>query len=48
MLGQYEHETDTKNRTSMNSAYELTNTLEMLKNPIQAFESPNFDVRARS
>ena len=31
MLGQDEHETDTKNRTSTNSASELTNPLEMVK-----------------
>ena len=32
MLGQDEHETDTKNWTSTNSAYELRNPLEMVKN----------------
>ena len=32
MLGQDEHETDTKNRTSTNSALELSNPLEMVKN----------------
>ena len=32
MLGQDEHETDTKNRTSTNSDSELTNPLEMVKN----------------
>ena len=31
MLGQDEHETYTKNRTSMNSTSELTNPLEMVK-----------------
>ena len=31
MLGQDEHETDTKNRTSTNSASELTNPLKMAK-----------------
>ena len=31
MLGQGEHETDTKNRPSMNSTFELTNPLEMVK-----------------
>ena len=31
MLGQDEHEIDTKNRTLMNSASELTNPLEMVK-----------------
>ena len=48
MQGQDEHETDTKNRTSTNSASELMNPLEMVKKPIQAFESLNFDVRAKS
>ena len=48
MLGQDEHETDTINRTSTNSASELTNPLEMVKKPIQAFESLNYDVRGRS
>ena len=32
MLGEDEHETDTKNRTSTNSASELTNPSEMVKN----------------
>ena len=31
MLGQDEHETDTKNRNSTNSASELTNPLKMVK-----------------
>ena len=48
MLGQAEHETDTKNRTSTNSASQLTNPLEMVNNTFQAFESFNFDVRSRS
>ena len=48
ILGSYEQEKDTKNRTSRNSAYELTNTLEMSKKTCQAFESLNFDVRART
>ena len=48
MLGQDEHETDTKNRTSTNSASELTKPLILVKKPIQAFESLNSDVRARS
>ena len=48
MLGQDEHETDTKNRTSMNLASEVTNSLEMLKKKCQAFESLNSDVRDRS
>ena len=48
MLGQDEHETDTKNRTSTNSVSELTNPLKMVKKTIQAFELLNSDVRARS
>ena len=48
MLGQDEHETDTKNRTSTNSASELTNPLEMVKKAIQALELLNSDVRDRS
>ena len=32
MLGQDEHETDTKNLTSTNSASELTNPFKMVKN----------------
>ena len=48
MLGQDEHETYTKNRTSMNSTSELTNPLEKVKKPIQPFESFNYDVLARS
>ena len=48
MLGQDENARDTKNRTSTNSASELTNPLEMVKKPIQAFESLNFDARDRS
>ena len=43
MLGEDEHETDTKNRTSTNSPSELTNPLKLVKKPIQAFESPNSD-----
>ena len=35
MLGQGEHETDTKNRPLMNSAFELTNPLEMVKNQLR-------------
>ena len=31
MLGQDEHQTDTKNRTSTNSAFYLTHPLEMVK-----------------
>ena len=48
MLGQDEHEKDTKNRTSANLASELTNPLEMVKYHFKAFESLNFEVRARS
>ena len=48
ILGLDEHETDTKNRTSRNSASELTNPLEMIKKTCQALESLNYDVRARS
>ena len=48
MLGQDEHQTDTKNQTSTNSISELTNPLEMVKKPLQAFVSLNSDVRARS
>ena len=48
MLGQDDHETDPKNRTLMNSDSERTNPLEMVKKPIQAFESLNSDLRARS
>ena len=43
-----QHETDAKNRTSRNSDSQLTNPLEMFKKTIQAFESLNSDVRARS
>ena len=35
MLGQGEHETDTKNRTSTNSVYEFTNCLEMVKTQLR-------------
>ena len=48
MLGQDEHETDTKNKTLTKSDSELTNPIEMVKKPIRAFESLNSDVRARS
>ena len=48
ILGQDEHETDTENRTSTNSASDLTNPLEMLIKTCQALEWLNFDVRARS
>ena len=48
ILGQDEQETDLKNWTLTNSASKLTNPLEMVKKAIQAFESFNSDVRARS
>ena len=48
MLGQDEQEIDAKNRSSTNSASELTNPLEMVKKPIQDFESLSSNVRARS
>ena len=48
MLGQDDHETETKNRTLTNLDSKLTNALEMVKKPIQAFESLNSDIRARS
>ena len=48
MLGQDDHETNQKNRTLTNSDCELTNPLEMVKKPIQAYESLNSDIRARS
>ena len=44
MLGQDNHETDTKNRTLTNLDYERTNPLEMVKKPIQAFESLNSNI----
>ena len=47
-MGQKEHETDVKNRTSRNSASELTNHFEMVKKTFQAFKLLNSDVRARS
>ena len=46
--GQEEHETEAKSRTSTNLAYELTNPLKLVKKTFQAFESLNFEVRARS
>ena len=48
ILGQKEHETDAKIRTSRNSASKLTNPLEMVKKTFQAFELVNSDVRSRS
>ena len=47
-VSQDEQETDAKNRTSTNLASELTNHIEKVKKPIQAFELLNSDVRARS
>ena len=47
-MGQDEEEMDKKNRTSRNSASELSNPLENGKQTIQVFESLNFDVLARS
>ena len=44
---QDEHETDAKNRTLTNSAYELTSPLEMVKKTCQSLESLNYDFRAR-
>ena len=48
MLGQDDHEIDTKNRILTNSDYELQNPLGMVKKPIQAFESLNSYIRARN
>ena len=48
ILGQDEHGTDAKNRTSTNSASDLTNPLEMVKKTFLAFESLNSDARASS
>ena len=48
MLGQDDHEKDTKNRTLTNWDSELKNPLGMVKKPIQDFESLNSDIRARS
>ena len=42
MLGQDEHETDTKNRTSKNLTSELTNTLEMVKKNMSGFGIAQF------
>ena len=47
-MGQYEHETDAKNRNSTNLASQPTSPLEMVKKTFQAVESLNFEVRARS
>ena len=47
MLDQDDHVTDTKNRTLTNSDSERTNPLEMVKKPIQVFESLNSDIRVR-
>ena len=35
ILGQDEHETDTENQTSTNSAFDLTNPLEMVKKHVR-------------
>ena len=43
-----EEDTDAKNWAATNSASELTNHLEMVNKTIQAFESLNSDVRAKS
>ena len=43
----YELETDSKNRTLTNSAFEFTNPLEMVKKTCQSLESLYYDVRAR-
>ena len=48
MLGHDDHETGTKNRTLTNSDSELTYTLGMVKKSIQAIESLNSDIQARS
>ena len=48
ILGPKEEDTDAKNWPARNSAYELTNNLEMVKKTIQPSESLNYDVRARS
>ena len=42
MLGQDEHEIDRKNRTSTNSASELTNPLEMVKKYMSGFGIAQF------
>ena len=42
-----EHETVAKKKTLTNSAYELTNPLEIVKKTCQSFEWLNYDVRAR-
>ena len=47
-MGLDEHERNAKNRTSSNSASELTNPLEMVKKTCQALESLNSVVQARS
>ena len=48
ILGQDEHETDTENQTSTNSASDLTNHLEKVKKTCRALEFRNSDVQARS
>ena len=47
-MGQDEHETVKENRTSKNSASDLTKRLQMVKKTCQALELLNSDVRARS
>ena len=46
ILGQDEHETNAKNRTLTNSASELTNPLEMVKETCNSMESLNSDFQA--
>ena len=48
ILGQDDHETDTENWTSKNSASDLTNPLEMVKKTCHALELLNSDVRVIS
>ena len=48
ILGLKEEDTDAKNWAARNLASELTNHVEMVKKIIQAFESLNSDVRAKS
>ena len=42
ILGLNEHETDVKNRTSRNSAFELTNPLETVKKKMLGFRIAQF------
>ena len=48
ILGLDEHETEAKNRTATNSAFELTNPLEIVNKTCLALESLNSGVRAGS